>query len=55
VSASQSSVLPILRENVHLLKGSSEAQLDYMTKHMSRVAAGLGSPGVHIFQAVCLG
>jgi hypothetical protein len=53
---SQRSVASLLRENVCLFKGSSEAQLDHVVKCMSRRAAGLGSPGVwcHISEAVCL-
>jgi hypothetical protein len=42
-STSQNSVVPLLRENVHFLKESSGAQLDYMTKCMPAMAAGLDS------------
>jgi hypothetical protein len=35
-STSQSSVFPLLRENVHLLKETSEAQLEYVMKFMSQ-------------------
>jgi hypothetical protein len=42
----QSPVGPLLRENVHFLKGSSRAQVDYMMKCVSQMSADLGSPGV---------
>jgi hypothetical protein len=34
-STSQTSIVPLLRENVSFLKGRSGAQLEYMTKCMS--------------------
>jgi hypothetical protein len=40
-STSPSTVVPLLRENVYLLKGSSGAQLDRVTRGMFTVAAGL--------------
>jgi hypothetical protein len=50
------SVIPLLRENIHFLKGSSLAELENMTKHMSRVASVLGSPvWYHVSEDLCLG
>jgi hypothetical protein len=47
---------PLLRENVRLLKGRSKAQLDWVTRCISTMTAGLGSPAVwcHFSEAVCL-
>jgi hypothetical protein len=56
-SASQSTVVPLLRENVYLLKGHPGVQLDCMTICMPTKAGGLDLLGVwcHFSEAVCLG
>jgi hypothetical protein len=56
-STSQSTVLPLLRENVHFLKESSGAQADCVTKHMSRwpLDWAVQESGHHISKAVPLG
>jgi hypothetical protein len=56
-SMSQSTIFPLVRENVHLLKENSGAQLDYVTRCIFTMAIGFDSPGVrHQFsETVCLG
>jgi hypothetical protein len=56
-SASQSTVILLLRESVHLLKEHSGTQLDYMIRYMFTRATSLDSLGVwhHFSEAVCLG
>jgi hypothetical protein len=56
-STSQSSVIPLLKENVRFLKGSLGAQLDRVTRCVLTMVTGLDSPdiGCYFPEVVCLG